>query len=158
MTADEFWDNWSYISCKDCAFYHPKCKRIDHHHFTFGRPWFQSEHYSCGIAGLCRDFQPTSTYPWLYHHWIGWDEWVKGFNRKFQDVALCIDGDQSVRYYVSWKDFAENTFLNSDGKLKWMYKRYYKKSKHNPIGYRLITEYNSKYPSNIKKVEEVNEY
>ena len=56
MTADEFWDDWSYISCKDCEFYHFKCKRIDHHHFTFARPWFQSKHYSYGSPEFAEIF------------------------------------------------------------------------------------------------------
>jgi hypothetical protein len=145
MTVNEFWDEYSYINCEQCRWCHTKCKRIDHKHFSFARPWFKSETYSQGIAAVCRDFVPASYCVWINKNWIGWDEWVKGFEKQPKTVSLCIDGDQSIRYHVSWTDFVNNTFVDNDGNLKWVYKLYYRKTRKSPIGYKLVTEYNPNY-------------
>ncbi len=145
MTVDEFWEACSYLNCRNCHWYGKKCKRIDHKHFSFSRPWFKSEDYTQGVSAVCRDFQPASYCVWLTKNWIGWDEWVKGLIPNPNTVGLCIDGDQSVRYHVSWTDFINNTFVDNDGNLKWVYKLYYRKTRKSPIGYKLVTEYNPNY-------------
>lgn len=150
MTKEEFFDINIHLGCGDCKYCDPcadldgitsKCKRLDHKHFQFAVPWFKS--YDCGqhSHGICYDFKPKDWELWIKRHF------KKEFldNKDFKEnqyVGICIDKNQKIRYYVSAKDFYYNTFLNSDGSLKWIKKMYYKKSTRSPIGYELITEWN----------------
>lgn len=45
-------------------------------------------------------------------------------------IPFTLNGDTSIRYYVRYLDFYNNTFLNPDGTLKWIYKIYYKKARN----------------------------
>lgn len=153
MTEEQFQDIWCHLGCGDCKFCNPladidtvesQCKRLDHKHIQFAVPWFKS--YDCGqhSGGVCSDFEPNEWELWLYRHWQ--PEFLN-IDRKKQclgKVGLCLDKDQSVRYYVDANDFYYETFLNEDGSLKWIEKKYYKRDKKSPIGYKLVTEINDK--------------
>lgn len=141
-----------HVGCGYCKYCDPcanmegqesRCKRLDHKHIQFAVPWFKS--YDCGqlSAIMCADFKPVKWSKYLYEHWTspidyaanGDESRIRGY------VGLCLDGDQSVRYYVTMKDFWFNTFTNPDGSLKWVKKMYYKQSRSSPTGYKLITEW-----------------
>lgn len=153
MDSEIFKDYCCHLGCGDCKYCNPSadldsvesnCKRIDHKHIQFTKPWFKS--YDCGQlgGGICNDFEPKEGLFWLYNHWKPEFKvkFMKGFNTTRKVVGLCLDKDQSIRYYVNYKDFFYNTFKNDDGSLKWLYKQYYKQSRKSPIGYVLITEKN----------------
>ena len=151
------YDEWCHLGCGDCEYCNSKadmdgvesqCKRIDHKHLQFAVPWFKS--YDCGqLSGItCADFKPLEIRKWLYEHWVSIDDYMRAYEeiegkpyvRGY--LGLCIDKDTSVRYYVNYKDFFYNKFLNEDGSLKWVKKCYYKRSKKSPTGYELVWEYN----------------
>lgn len=148
MSSEMFWDMNCHLGCGDCKYCNVKadldgeestCKRIDHKHIQFAKPYFKS--YDCGqrSAILCSDFEPNEWELWLYRHW------KREFLGKVSTdgyIGLCLDKDQSVRYFVTKEDFFYNTFLNEDGSLKWKKKMYYKQSRKSPIGYELIIEWN----------------
>lgn len=133
------------VSCGQCVYFNVKadmadvestCKRLDHKHLRFAVPWFKS--YDCGQSNgyICREFVPDAAlHPYLAAHWEGFEE-KKGL------LGLVVDGDTSVRYMVRCKDFADGTFLNDDGSLKWVEKVYYKRCRTSPLGLRLIREKN----------------
>lgn len=120
------------------------CKRLDHKHIKFWKPYFKS--YDCGqfMGNVCRDFEPRKeSVPWLYNHWQGWDDYWDGEEPKPNEtIPLVLDGNFSVMYHVLKTDFINNTFLNDDGSLKWIKRQYYKRSRKSPIGYELVTETN----------------
>lgn len=120
------------------------CKRLDHKHLKFAKPWFKS--YDCGqFCGCpCRDFAPKPLYKWLYEHWEGFDDFYRDEDLTKKTVSLVIDGDFSVRYHVKALDFINNTFLNEDGSLNWFEKIYYKQTRAS-FGYKLIHEKNPNY-------------
>ena len=154
MSKEMFWDMNCHLGCGDCKHCNPsadlegvesKCKRLDHKHLQFAVPWFKS--YDCGQqnSSICSDFEPNEWELWLYRHWkpeFLEEEKGKGSSTIPRYVGLCIDKDQSVRYFVKAEDFYYGTFLNEDGSLKWIKKMYYKQSRKSPIGYKLITEWN----------------
>lgn len=125
------------------------CKRLDHKKYKFAVPWFKS--YDCGQYSqtICSDFIPVKWSVWLYSHWTNIEDWIAGYEKEEhksffdkQYVALCIDGDTSVRYYVNKKDYFYNCFIDERGELKWIKRCYYKQSRKSPIGYQLVWEYN----------------
>lgn len=150
ITRDEFLDMCSHFGCGLCKHFQvdadrredTTCKRIDHKHFQFAKPWFKS--YDCGQNSsiICKDFEPDESYMWLYNHWQGWD-FLFG-DKIYKDnetIGLCIDKDQSIRYKVKREDFVNGTFIDEDGNLKWVEKMYYKRTEDSPIGYHLVHEY-----------------
>lgn len=165
MTKEMFWDANCHLGCGDCKYCNPSadmdsiespCKRIDHKHIQFAVPWFKS--YDCGqrSGGICSDFEPNEWELWLYRHWKSEFKDIehgKGSSTIPRYVGLCLDKDQSIRYYVNADDFYNNTFKESDGSLKWVKKEYYKQSRKSPIGYVLVTEW--KYPQFEKKVKTI---
>lgn len=160
--------DWCSVSCKHCKYsrytetFHNKkiiiqseCKRIDHNHIRFAKPFFIG--YDCGrrLTHCCSDFEPNPGNPWLYNHW---DEINVILPKENAVIPFTLDGDTSVWYYVKYLDFYHNTFLNPDGTLKWVYKMYYKKAR-NILGYVLMREYadgkvfkNGKQPPNYMGV------
>lgn len=161
-------EDWCSVSCKHCKYsqytemFHDKktiiqseCKRIDHNHIRFAKPFFIV--YDCGrmLTHCCSDFEPSSGNPWLYNHWGEIDIILPKENAT---IPFTLDGDTSTWYYVRYLDFYNNTFLNTDGTLKWVYKMYYKKVR-NTLGYVLMREYadgkvfkNGKQPSGYMSV------
>ena len=154
--SENIYECHCHLGCGDCKYHQcdaerredTTCKRLDHKHIQFAVPWFKS--YDCGqqSAITCADFEPRESRKWLYEHWVSMDDYISAYEevekRPYladKTIGLCIDGDQSVRYYVRREDFHNNTFLNADGSLKWVKKQYYKKSRKSPIGYELVTEY-----------------
>ena len=141
-----FEENWSCLQCGQCKYFKvdadrsvSTCKRLDHKHIKFAVPWFKS--YDCGqySGSVCRDFEPSDLVPWLKEHWISWDDYWEGEELK-GTISLVLDGDTSIRYVVSRKDFTDGTFLDADGNLKWIEKTYYKQSRKSPTGYILVHE------------------
>lgn len=55
-------------------------------------------------------------------------------------IPVCLNHDQSVRYFIKYSDFYFDTMFDEQGNLKWISKQYYKRTKDSPIGYRLVTE------------------
>lgn len=154
MNSEMFKDCCCHLGCGDCKYCNPsadldnvesRCKRLDHKHIQFAIPWFKS--YDCGqlSGGICEDFEPNEWEFWLFNHWKPEykKSFCKGNNGTKKTVGLCLDKNQSVRYYVDYMDFFYNTFKNDDGSLKWIYKQYYKQCKKSPMKYILVTEYNN---------------
>lgn len=138
------------LQCGHCKFFNVKadmldvqstCKRLDHKHIKFAKPWFKA--YDCGQFGgcICKDFEPSPTCVYLYVHWLSYLDYFKHDPDDSSLIALVLDNDFSVRYFVKKKDFVNNTFLNPDGTLKWVKKMYYKVSRKNSVGYQLVNEY-----------------
>lgn len=152
MTFEQFDEQNHRVTCGDCKFCNPSadldsvestCKRLDHKHIKFAVPYFKS--YDCGqLSGfLCSDFQPKESCRWLHRHWQPEFIHEKAKQREGGTIALCLDGDTSIRYYVDGMDFFYGRFVEN-GELKWIKKQYYKRSKESTIGYKLITERNLK--------------
>lgn len=142
-----------FLGCGSCKYCNPcanmegqesKCRRLDHKHIQFAVPWFKS--YDCGqlSAIMCADFEPVDWFKYLKEHWTDPLDYAAGGDesRIRGKVWLCLDGDQSVRYAVTMRDFWFGTFLNSDGTLKWVEKMYYKRSRTSPTGYKLVRKKN----------------
>lgn len=138
------------LQCGQCRFFNVKadmpdvqstCKRLDHKHIKFAKPWFKS--YDCGQFGgcICKDFEPSPKCVYLYVHWLSYNDYFKSDPDDSSLISLVLDNDFSTWYFVKKKDFVNNTFLNPDGTLKWVKKMYYKVSRKNPIGYQLVNEY-----------------
>ena len=161
-----FEEKWCCLQCGQCRWfkvdaYQPGvesiCKRIEHKHFKFAVPWFKV--YDCGRTNgiVCRDFEPAEYVKWLRDHWVSYDDYYQGDKPKGL-VFLTIDEDTSVRYGVLAKDFVDGTFIDENGELKWVQKKYYKRTKHSPTGYILATEW--KYPivNEEEKIVEIKVY
>ena len=120
-----------YLKCKNCVYHkgtadmdtiESTCKRLDHKHLQFAVPWFRS--YDCD-GRICADFKPSPFYAYCYRLWH--DRYIRFYRPKDErdTIGLVVDKNTSVRYYVKYQDFFDNTFLNEDGGLKWLYKSYY---------------------------------
>ena len=145
-----FEESWCCLQCGQCRWFKSNaeqptvestCKRIDHKKFRFAMPWFKS--YDCGRSHgiVCRDFEPASWCKWLKEHWVSYDDYYQGDKPSFPLIGFTLGNDTTVRYMVKSEDFINNTFIDSDGNLKWVRKMYYKKSRKSPTGYELVTEY-----------------
>lgn len=152
------YEEWCCLQCGECKHFQvdadrrteTTCKRIDHKQIKFAVPWFKS--YDCGQfaqGGVCSDFEPADYCVWLKNHWTNMAEYIEAyeeeekksfFDNKF--IALCINDDTKVRYYVSKKDYFYNDFINADGSLKWVKRCYVKQSRKSPTGYELVWEFN----------------
>lgn len=133
-------DDWCEVNCRHCKYsrytetfqnkksiIQSECKRIDHNHIRFANPCFIV--YDCGrnLSHCCSDFEPSPGLPWLYNHW---DKINIMLPKENATIPFTLNGDTSIRYYVRYLDFYNNTFLNPDGTLKWIYKLYYKKTRN----------------------------
>lgn len=147
---EEIRENIGLVRCGDCKWFNVKadldgvestCKRLDHKKYQFARPYFKS--YDCGqfVTAICRDFIPNGLYKYLKEHWTNFDDWIGDISENSK-IGLVINGDISVRYYVRYKDFADGTFIDADGNLKWVERCFYNKCSKdkNPIGYILVHE------------------
>ena len=143
-------DNIGCVRCGDCKWFHVKadlegfestCKRLDHKKYRFVKSCFRS--YDCGAFNqqICRDFEPDGLYKYLAEHWTSFDDWVGEISEKTK-IGIVIDGNDSIHYYVKYKDFADGTFLDADGNLKWVERCFYKRCSYDksPIGYVLVHE------------------
>ena len=140
-------DNWCRIECGHCKWFRADadikestCKRLDHKHFRFAKKIFKC--YDCGQrqGNICADFEPSNRAVWLKSHW----KQVKLQLIPYKDtdvIHLNIDGNADVRYAIKAQDFYNNTFINSDGTLKWIYKCYVVKSRKAVTGYKTVYEY-----------------
>ena len=132
--------------CRDCAYYNgtawreeeeSRCKRLDHKNLQFRVPFFVS--YDCN-GQICADFKPSPMYKYFYSHWHDW--YIKFYTPKpGKTIALRVKGEGETDFNILYSDFFNNTFLNDNGSLKWLYKEYYIKTKHSPTGYLLIKEF-----------------
>ena len=116
------------------------CKRLDHKHLRFAKKVFL--YYDCGQfnTNTCSDFEPNEGIGYLKEHW----EEVKSQIIPYKDnevILLNIDGDTDVRFAVSAKEFYNNTFINADGSLRWLYKYYTKQCRSSMAGYKIVYEY-----------------
>ena len=150
----EIYDAWCHLGCGDCKYHQPDaqyrddttCKRLDHKHLQFAVPWFKSYDAGQMNAVTCAEFEPKPIAKWLCDHWVSIQDYMESYERvegkKYLHghIGLCIDGDQSVRYYVKRSDFFNGTFVDSDGNLRWEFRKYYKQSRKSPTGYYLVTE------------------
>lgn len=156
MTYGEFRDECNCINCGHCKYFRVNadmkcidslCKRLDHKKYSFSKFVFGS--YNCGQnnGSICREFEPKSIWKWMYNNW---DESFTDLRIAEIDknghrvITICIDHNWDVRYKVRYSDFADGTFIDNDGNLKWIRKEYYKrkkKSEKNPTGYVYCCEY-----------------
>ena len=136
-----------FVGCGQCRFFNVKadlpgavstCKRLDHKTVKFALPWFKS--YDCGqnAAHMCSEFEPSSTWKWLYAHWCGTDDYV-GEIPSEERIWFTLGDDRSVRYAASMKEFYNGTFVQS-GFLRCYGKMYYIRKRSSPIGYDLVRE------------------
>ena len=139
-----FEENWCHLSCGQCVYFkvnadreESTCKRLDHKHIKFFKPYFKS--YNCGqFSGcVCSDFAPVEWCVWLRQHWVSIDDYLGG-EEITGYVSLVVD-DLPVIYRVKKKDFFYNDFIDQDGNLKWFEKVYYKVYRNSPTGYKLVT-------------------
>lgn len=140
---DLFEDNWNVLNCSQCAHFGRHCKRVDHKHIMFSKPWFYSYHSGEDNKLVCRDFTPADYCRWLKDNWVSYDDYFSGEvpYRDRETIALCLDGDFSVRHHVLASDFIKGTHLDPEGNLRWVEKTYYKISRTSPTGYQLVHEY-----------------
>lgn len=146
-----FAENWCCLTCGQCKYFQVDadlenkksiCKRIDHKHIKFAKPWFKS--YDCGQTWgtPCRDFQPADWCIWLKKHWVSYDDYCQDREPK-GTVCFCVDNDFSVRYAVKTEDFVDGKMFDENGNLKWIGKMYYaqrRDKKKFPTGYELVYE------------------
>lgn len=151
LTYDEFRDEQYYWNCDSCKYCNPwadmqgvksTCKRLDHKVYNFAKAVFHS--YDCGQRHgcICADFEPRESRVWLCNHWN--PEFIKEYVNRISDKAtvhLCLNHEWDVRYEVLKKDFVDGSFIAENGDLKWIRKKYYKKSRKNSIGYVYLNEY-----------------
>ena len=142
-------ENWLRLECGQCKYFkvnadmenvESTCKRLDHKHLRFAKKIFKS--YDCGQwqTNTCADFEPNNGVLWLVKHWNE----VKNQIIHYKDndvIMLNIDGNADVRYAISAIEFYNNTFINADGSLRWLYKYYYKQCRSSTTGYKLVIEY-----------------
>lgn len=135
FTDDQFIDYFGTPKCLQCA-RHQKCERLSK--VELAKPWFAS----CPDGKICADFEPPEYYILLKKYWRGCDIY---YRKERQDlmIPVCLNHDQSVRYYIAYSDFYYNTMFDSQGNLKWVYKKYYRRTRNSEIGYRLMTESNT---------------
>lgn len=139
MNIEKFRDEWCQITCGDCEYFNIRadldgvvstCKRLDHKHLKFAKPWFKS--YDCGQSRLasCSDFKYGGVSPILKKQFplVGIDKYLTDKQKYDGYVWLVVDNDTSIRYAVNRKDFYNNTFLTDSGNLKWIKREYYKRS------------------------------
>lgn len=141
-------DEWICYRCGQCKYFKANadmpneistCKRLDHKHLRFAKKTFNC--YDCGTDSpfTCSDFAPKENIPYLFNHW----QEIKSATMPIPEyslVPLNIDGDTSVRYMVKESDFYNNTFIDEDGSVKWLYKYYYKQSRRSSTGYVIVYE------------------
>ena len=142
-------EEWLRLMCGDCKHFsvsadrqESKCKRIDHKTIKFAIPWFQL--YDCGEfkCSICNDFVPQERCVWLHKNWTKVEDFINVPTLNNSDtVALTLNNDTSLCYYVSSYDWFYGSFLNKDGTLRWLKKCYYRQSRKSPIGYELVWEY-----------------
>jgi len=155
MLSDLEKDERERYFCGSCKYFNIKsdrddvvspCKRIDHKHLQFSRPYFKS--YDCNQFNgvICSDFEPADWCIYAKEHWGGFDAYWKSYkkywnpNAETDSISFFIDKNTDVRYKVKLTDFVFGTMYNENGTLKAFEKTYYKRSKLSPIGYELIHE------------------
>lgn len=140
---DLFEENWNVLSCGQCKFCGTQCKRVDHKHILFSKPYFFSYHEGRENKFVCHDFTPADYCRWLKDNWVSYEDYWDG-EKPYRDtdtVSLCMDGDFSVRYRVLVSDFVRGTHLDPDGNPRWVEKIYYKINRRSVTGYELVHEY-----------------
>lgn len=135
------------IGCNKCkwadnAVQGGKCKR-EFPNIKLAKPVFKSDRFD--TLRFCCDFEPKGYCVKLKENWKGFEDWYEQYKRDWDNrpiegktVSYTIDGNESVRYQVSLKDFIYGT-LFEDGKLKVVTKMYYKKTKGG-FGYKLVVD------------------
>lgn len=142
----EIKDKIGRVTCGNCMYFNVKadlpeeesrCRRLDHKTYRFAMPYFRC--YDCGQynSNICREFRPNTVYKYLEDQWTDFDDWTNG---KIHEgyVGITVGGDKTVRYYVRYRDFVYGTHVNPDGSLNWVKKCYYKQTRENEIGYKLV--------------------
>lgn len=145
-------ENWIRLECRQCKHFKSNaemdnvkstCKRLDHKHLRFAKKVFKG--YDCGQfdTHTCSDFEPIESIGYLIEHW----EEIKSQIIPYKEnevILLNVDGNPDVRFAVSAKEFYDNTFLNADGSLRWLYKYYTKQCHSSMTGYKIVYEYPDK--------------
>lgn len=130
LTDEEFIDCFGMAYCKDCK------KRIDGtcerlKKVELARPWFACQESAEGY--ICRDYEPAEWQTLLKKYWRGTNIYIKHYCEE-SVIPVYKIGDQSVRYFIHFFDFYNGTMFDEHG-LKWIYKRFYKRSMKSPTGY-----------------------
>ena len=145
LTTNEAWPR---IECGECKWFNVKadmdgvestCKRLDHKHLRFAKKIFKC--YDCGQwqPNTCADFEPKAGVVWLKKHWNEIKTQIIPYSEK-DVIFLNVDGDTQTRWAVKAREFYDNTFINADGSLRWIYKYYPKQSRSSVTGYKYIYE------------------
>lgn len=145
-------DKIGYVNCTDCKYSPLGCKRADNKKYSLAKPWFL-----CSPIGyICNDFKPSGINKYLEENWTDFRDYVGVINyTKF--VPIIVNGDASIRYYVYYKDYAYNNHIDKDGNLMWVKRCYLKRvkeSSENPVGYKMILEYNNEV-SDIMTIDRI---
>ena len=142
-------EEYSTLQCGQCKWFNcnadrdgfeSTCKRLDHKRLRFAKKVFAS--YDCGQfeKNICSDFYPAERCVWLLNHWEEVKSQIVPYNPN-EVIFLNVDKDADVRYAVNALDFYNGTFINDDGSLKWIYKKYCVKCRDNVTGYKIVREY-----------------
>lgn len=131
--------------CGNCIYYgthtSPCTKRIDHEKIKFATPFFKSYDRNQFSGIVCSDFVPryNSDNFNFQDYWNDYVEvWLPYSNTNIL-IWFTLNEDISVRYGVKLMDYVYGTMYDSNGNLKAIKKKYYKKTKDG-FGYKLITE------------------
>ena len=130
--------------CRDCKFYHNNCKRVDNDKVKFWKPWHQADdRQSANI--VCRDFVLKDYLLYARKNWIDFDTywsefvecWLPYKNTNIL-VYFTVDGDDAM-LGVPLMDFVNGNMYDADGNLKYVERKYYKRTKDG-FGYKLVRE------------------
>lgn len=114
-------DFYGELCCKDCKYWKKHCKRVDHENLSFYIPIFNCYEYTSFMGDICKDFEPTPNYKWLFDNFDGIDGYLTDYDME-RLIPFRIKGDKAV-YYCRFKDFYNNTHIRN-GELQWVKKRY----------------------------------
>lgn len=123
------------------------CKRIDHKHIQFYRPFFKSYDCNQNSGVVCSDFIPAARCVNAAKEWKGFEEYWENYVEQwlpYSDtnvtISFYLNGNTDESYQVKLLDFVYGNMFEGN-KLKAVSKQYYKRcSNPNGCGYKLITE------------------
>ena len=136
MDYEEIWST----GCNSCVYYQ-NCKRLPSDRLGFSHSCFISSDGKAPLGRtLCSDFTCSKRHPAKYKAWQNFSawQWYNMFGRDYAKIGYVLDNDQSIRYYVNYKDFYSGNLI-VDGKFNAVEKMYYKQVRRG-FGYELVIE------------------
>ena len=101
--CEEIWST----GCNSCVYYQ-SCKRLPSDRLGFSHSCFISSDGKAPLGRtLCSDFTCSKRHPVKYRAWQNFSawQWYNMFGRDYAKIGYVLDNDQSIRYYVNYKDF-----------------------------------------------------